>query len=155
MAALQRAICLDSMGRGDEARALYRQLERHSIAYVARTAKRMSFGFAAMKSLKVIPCALRCVTITVTDLASAGRCRSLIAQAWDPLPLLLCSQTDTISFMATKAEWRPYFDTFTDRRYRAYVRPEGEEDDVVVPLAASIAVVALPLVVVGSFVLQR
>ena len=48
-ALLQRAIALDSLGRGADARTLYAALQRHPNAYVARTAKRLSFGFQAMK----------------------------------------------------------------------------------------------------------
>lgn len=110
-AALQKAICLDSMGQSEEARPIYAQLSKHSSAYVAKMANRMSFGFAAMKNLKA----------------------------------------DTISYAVSKKEWRPYFDTFTDRNYKVYVPPPDEVTDNTGAAVAALAVMALPLVLVGAF----
>ena len=53
LAGLQRAICLDSLGRNEEAYAIYALLQGHSAPGVAKTVKRMMFGFKAAKELKV------------------------------------------------------------------------------------------------------
>ncbi|KAK9829847.1 hypothetical protein WJX72_008241 [[Myrmecia] bisecta] len=52
LALLQRAICLDSLGRHEEAFPLYKKVERHPAPGVARQAKRMVFGFDAAVNLK-------------------------------------------------------------------------------------------------------
>ena len=46
-AALQKAIALDNLRQHEDARKLYAQLRGHNDAEVARTAKRMEFGFQA------------------------------------------------------------------------------------------------------------
>jgi len=51
--ALQKAICLDSLGRNKEAYAIYVRIERHNAPGVAKAAKRMIFGFKAAEELKV------------------------------------------------------------------------------------------------------
>jgi tetratricopeptide (TPR) repeat protein len=51
-ATLGAAVCLDSLGRGEAARDLYRRLRGHPDAATARTAKRLTFGFDAAKFLK-------------------------------------------------------------------------------------------------------
>lgn len=51
--ALQKAICLDSLGRNKEAYAIYVKIERHNAPGVAKAAKRMIFGFKAAEDLKV------------------------------------------------------------------------------------------------------
>eukprot|EP00746_Dinoflagellata_sp_MGD_P004586 gnl/MRDRNA2_/MRDRNA2_108881_c0_seq1.p1 gnl/MRDRNA2_/MRDRNA2_108881_c0~~gnl/MRDRNA2_/MRDRNA2_108881_c0_seq1.p1 ORF type:complete len:359 (-),score=58.79 gnl/MRDRNA2_/MRDRNA2_108881_c0_seq1:19-1095(-) len=52
-AALQRAVCLDSIGRGEEARKAYSALKRHPDITIARTARQLGFGFEAAKFLQV------------------------------------------------------------------------------------------------------
>jgi tetratricopeptide (TPR) repeat protein len=52
-AALQKAICLDSLGKNSEAYPIYKSLEGHSAPGVAKAAKRMLFGFKAAENLKV------------------------------------------------------------------------------------------------------
>lgn len=52
-AALQKAICLDSLGKNAEAYPIYKSLEGHSAPGVAKAAKRMLFGFKAAENLKV------------------------------------------------------------------------------------------------------
>ncbi len=49
MATLQKAIVLDSLGYAEDAKKLYRQLRGHAVAYVARKAKHMAFGFEAAR----------------------------------------------------------------------------------------------------------
>jgi tetratricopeptide (TPR) repeat protein len=51
-ARLQKAICLDSMGRRDEAFALYKSVEGHPLDTIGKETKRMLFGFQAMEDLK-------------------------------------------------------------------------------------------------------
>jgi len=51
-AALQYAICLDSMGRNKEAEAEYNKLANHPIGSVRKSATRMTNSFKAMSSLK-------------------------------------------------------------------------------------------------------
>ncbi|KAK9819400.1 hypothetical protein WJX81_005544 [Elliptochloris bilobata] len=51
-ATLQRAICLDSMGRSAEAKALYQSVERHPAPGIAKKARHMLFGYKAMDHLK-------------------------------------------------------------------------------------------------------
>lgn len=51
-ATLQKAICLDSLGRNEEAMALYKMISRHSAPGVAKKAKQMLFGFSAGAYLK-------------------------------------------------------------------------------------------------------
>ena len=51
-ARLQRAICLDSMGKRDEAFALYKSVEGHPLDSIGKETKRMLFGFQAMEDLK-------------------------------------------------------------------------------------------------------
>ncbi|CAG9466262.1 unnamed protein product [Pedinophyceae sp. YPF-701] len=51
-ATLQQAICLDSMGREEQAQQLYQSLKGHPVAEVARQASRMLFGYKAMDHLK-------------------------------------------------------------------------------------------------------
>lgn len=51
-ARLNQAIALDSMGQGEAAFALYKSVERHPAADVARAAKRLLFGFTAAAELK-------------------------------------------------------------------------------------------------------
>ena len=53
MATLQRAICLDSAGRTDEAKQLYEQLKRHPDDKVRKKAEQMAFGYTASTFLKV------------------------------------------------------------------------------------------------------
>ena len=50
---LQLAICLDSMGRNEEAYVIYKRLKGHNAAGVSKTAQRMLFGFSAAENLKV------------------------------------------------------------------------------------------------------
>lgn len=50
---LQKAVCLDSLGRNDEAYPIYKSLRGHSAPGVAKNSKRMLFGFQAAKELKV------------------------------------------------------------------------------------------------------
>ena len=52
-AALQKAICLDSLGYNKEAYSIYTSLEGHSGPGVAKAAKRFLFGFKAAQKLKV------------------------------------------------------------------------------------------------------
>ena len=53
LANFQRAVCLDSLGRNDEAYPIYKSLRGHSAPGVAKNSKRMMFGFQAAKDLKV------------------------------------------------------------------------------------------------------
>ena len=53
LANLQKAVCLDSLGRNDEAYPIYKSLRGHSAPGVAKNSKRMLFGFQAAKDLKV------------------------------------------------------------------------------------------------------
>jgi tetratricopeptide (TPR) repeat protein len=50
---LQKAVCLDSLGRNEEAYSIYTSLRGHSAPGVAKNSKRMLFGFQAAKDLKV------------------------------------------------------------------------------------------------------
>lgn len=52
-ARLRHAICLDSLGRNEDAYAIYKQLKSHSAPGVAKQANRMLFGFKAAQTLKV------------------------------------------------------------------------------------------------------
>eukprot|EP01025_Chloroclados_australasicus_P036251 TRINITY_DN3691_c0_g1_i1.p1 TRINITY_DN3691_c0_g1~~TRINITY_DN3691_c0_g1_i1.p1 ORF type:complete len:450 (-),score=35.71 TRINITY_DN3691_c0_g1_i1:266-1486(-) len=52
-ARLQYAICLDSLGRNDEAYPLYKRLAKHPSSFVAKKSKQLLFGFDAMENLKV------------------------------------------------------------------------------------------------------
>eukprot|EP00850_Spirogloea_muscicola_P020103 SM000207S06178 [mRNA] locus=s207:92471:93610:+ [translate_table: standard] len=52
-AALQLALCLDSLGRNEAARPLYEKLASHPDAAVRKAAARFLFGFKAMEDLKV------------------------------------------------------------------------------------------------------
>eukprot|EP01024_Parvocaulis_polyphysoides_P010442 TRINITY_DN13560_c0_g1_i11.p3 TRINITY_DN13560_c0_g1~~TRINITY_DN13560_c0_g1_i11.p3 ORF type:complete len:157 (+),score=27.02 TRINITY_DN13560_c0_g1_i11:934-1404(+) len=51
-ARLQYAICLDSLGRNEEALPLYRKLAKHPTSFVAKKSKQLLFGFDAMENLK-------------------------------------------------------------------------------------------------------
>ena len=51
-ARLQKAICLDSLGKRDEAFALYKSVEGHPLDSIGKETKRMLFGFQAMEDLK-------------------------------------------------------------------------------------------------------
>ena len=53
LANFQKAVCLDSLGRNDEAYTIYKSLRGHSAPGVAKNSKRMMFGFQAAKDLKV------------------------------------------------------------------------------------------------------
>lgn len=53
LANFQKAVCLDSLGRNDEAYPIYKSLRGHSAPGVAKNSKRMLFGFQAAKDLKV------------------------------------------------------------------------------------------------------
>lgn len=53
LASLQKAVCLDSLGRNEEAYSIYKRLRGHSAPGVAKNSKRMMFGFQAAKELKV------------------------------------------------------------------------------------------------------
>jgi len=53
LANFQKAVCLDSLGRNDEAYSIYKSLRGHSAPGVAKNSKRMMFGFQAAKDLKV------------------------------------------------------------------------------------------------------
>lgn len=53
MASLQKAICLDSLGKNREAYGIYKSLKGHTAPGVAKSAKRMLFGFTAAENLKV------------------------------------------------------------------------------------------------------
>lgn len=50
---LQKAICLDSLGRNSDAYTIYKSLEGHTAPGVAKASKRMLFGFKAAENLKV------------------------------------------------------------------------------------------------------
>lgn len=52
-AALQKAICMDSLGQNDAALPLYKALSRHKEGPVAKYAKLLMFGFDAMDNLKM------------------------------------------------------------------------------------------------------
>ncbi|CAM6123255.1 unnamed protein product [Calypogeia fissa] len=52
-AALQAAVCLDSLSRYDEARQIYERLLGHPNGAVSKQARRFLFGFKAMEKLKV------------------------------------------------------------------------------------------------------
>ncbi|PRW45125.1 hypothetical protein C2E21_6403 [Chlorella sorokiniana] len=51
-ARLQQAICLDSLGRNQEAYEIYTKIETHPAPGVAKKAKRMLFGWKAAENLK-------------------------------------------------------------------------------------------------------
>eukprot|EP01023_Acetabularia_acetabulum_P021889 TRINITY_DN2162_c0_g1_i2.p1 TRINITY_DN2162_c0_g1~~TRINITY_DN2162_c0_g1_i2.p1 ORF type:complete len:385 (+),score=62.90 TRINITY_DN2162_c0_g1_i2:47-1201(+) len=51
-ARLQYALCLDSLGRNEEALPLYKKLAKHPTSFVAKKSKQLLFGFDAMNSLK-------------------------------------------------------------------------------------------------------
>ncbi|XP_065868438.1 uncharacterized protein [Euphorbia lathyris] len=53
LAALQWSICLDSLSRGNEARAMYEKLQSHSKPKVSKSARQFVFSFQAMERLKV------------------------------------------------------------------------------------------------------
>ncbi|KAI5056780.1 hypothetical protein GOP47_0028598 [Adiantum capillus-veneris] len=53
LAALQRAVCLDSSNRFEEARALYEKIASHPNFTVRKKAKQLLYGFKAMDNLKV------------------------------------------------------------------------------------------------------
>ena len=53
LANFQKAVCLDSLGRNDDAYPIYKSLSGHSAPGVAKNSKRMLFGFQAAKDLKV------------------------------------------------------------------------------------------------------
>ena len=53
LAALNKAIADDSLGRRDDAYSAYKRLAVHPTGEVAKKAKQMLFGFAAAKNLKV------------------------------------------------------------------------------------------------------
>ena len=50
---LKLAICLDSMGKNEEAYSIYKKLKGHNAPGVSKTSQRMLFGFSAAKNLKV------------------------------------------------------------------------------------------------------
>lgn len=50
---LQKAICLDSVGRNEEAYDIYTRLKGHNAPGVSKASRRMLFGFKAAKNLKV------------------------------------------------------------------------------------------------------
>eukprot|EP01024_Parvocaulis_polyphysoides_P055143 TRINITY_DN561_c0_g1_i1.p2 TRINITY_DN561_c0_g1~~TRINITY_DN561_c0_g1_i1.p2 ORF type:complete len:157 (-),score=21.05 TRINITY_DN561_c0_g1_i1:227-697(-) len=52
-ARLQYAICLDSLGRNQEAFPMYKRLAKHPTTFVAKRSKQLLFGFDAMENLKV------------------------------------------------------------------------------------------------------
>lgn len=52
-ATLQKALCLDSLGRNEEAYNIYKTLEGHTGPGVSKAAKRFLFGFKAAQKLKV------------------------------------------------------------------------------------------------------
>ncbi|GJP30521.1 hypothetical protein CLOM_g3691, partial [Closterium sp. NIES-68] len=51
-AAIQKAVCLDSLARSDEAKAMYERLTGHPNEGVKRKARQMLFGFQAAESLR-------------------------------------------------------------------------------------------------------
>eukprot|EP00803_Ostreobium_quekettii_P011738 evm.model.scf_1229.3 EVM.evm.TU.scf_1229.3 scf_1229:16912-20312(-) len=51
-ALLNKAICLDSLGRNQDAKILYQQLQTHPVADIKKRAKQLLFGFEAMDNLK-------------------------------------------------------------------------------------------------------
>lgn len=53
LATFQKAVCLDSLGRNEEAYPIYKSLKGHTAPGVAKNSKRMLFGFQAAKDLKV------------------------------------------------------------------------------------------------------
>lgn len=53
LASFQKAVCLDSLGRNEEAYPIYKSLKGHTAPGVAKNSKRMLFGFQAAKDLKV------------------------------------------------------------------------------------------------------
>ena len=50
---LQKAICLDSLGRNTDAYSIYTKLEGHTAPGVSKASRRMLFGFKAAENLKV------------------------------------------------------------------------------------------------------
>ncbi|KAL2628558.1 hypothetical protein R1flu_013244 [Riccia fluitans] len=52
-AALQKAICLDSLARFDEAREVYEKLISHPNGKIRKQARQLLYGFKAMENLKV------------------------------------------------------------------------------------------------------
>lgn len=75
-ARLQQAITLDSLGRNKEAYVLYRAVERSNAPGVAKTAKRMLYGWEASTFLK-------------TDTVSYA-----VKREWDPYFTRLTGQWD-------------------------------------------------------------
>ncbi|KDP40502.1 hypothetical protein JCGZ_24501 [Jatropha curcas] len=53
LAALQWSICRDSLGRPNEARAMYEKLQSHSSPKVSKKARQFMFSFQAMEMMKV------------------------------------------------------------------------------------------------------
>ena len=53
LASLQKAICLDSLGRNAEAYPVYVSIQSHTAPGVSKAARRMLFGFRAAENLKV------------------------------------------------------------------------------------------------------
>lgn len=53
LANFDKAVCLDSLGRNEEAYPIYRSLKGHTAPGVSKNSQRMLFGFKAAKELKV------------------------------------------------------------------------------------------------------
>ena len=53
LASLQKAICLDSLGRNAEAYPIYVSIQSHTAPGVSKAARRLLFGFKASEFLKV------------------------------------------------------------------------------------------------------
>lgn len=53
LANFRKAVCLDSLGRNEEAYTIYKSLKGHTAPGVSKNSQRMLFGFRAAKKLKV------------------------------------------------------------------------------------------------------
>jgi tetratricopeptide (TPR) repeat protein len=53
LANFRKAVCLDSLGRNEEAYPIYKSLKGHTAPGVSKNSQRMLFGFRAAKKLKV------------------------------------------------------------------------------------------------------
>ncbi|GAB4817470.1 hypothetical protein N2152v2_004516 [Parachlorella kessleri] len=126
-ARLRQALCLDSLGRNQEAYEIYKQIKGHPTAAVAKQANRMLFGFKAAESLKV------------STMSYAPP-----SQAWK-------NYFDRIS----RSSWTSTYYTAASSSGLPGDSAEGDSKAEMAAAALAVGVLLAPLALVGYHVLQQ
>lgn len=163
-------------GRNKEAMSLYKLISRHSSPHVAKSAKRLLFGFTAGDYLKAHT--ITCVSsLSWKSHEQEGtECSGRLSESFVRAVLCVGEQTDNPSkqsvtqsctapqralstvhhdacrYSVQKGAYDEYFSKLTGQYNNIWSAPEGEDDrsSLTVATVAATAVILTPLVLIGA-----